>query len=556
MAMEKTTENHYQVIIVGAGIAGLTAAAYLSKYGLRVLVIEKEQKNGGLLGAFMMNGHLVDQGARAVIDSGIFIPMMKQLGLDIELLPNPIKITIGEQSVDLRDKTSIDDYGSLLNRLYPDHQHEIARIIREIKTVMGYMDVLYGIENPLFMSKPYDYMYLSKKLLPWMVRFVVNMKKAMKLLDPINEHLRKITDNESLIQIITQHFFESTPTFFALSYFSLYMDYYYPEGSTQTIVDRMVELIQKQNGQFINGEEVVRIVVPERQIKVKKGLSYTYDQMIWAADLNVLYKCLDANHWPLSPLMQTVQQKQQFLATKKGADSVLSLYIIVNQPPETFQPISGPHSFYTPSPQGLSGISLSTLMNEEKTFTNEQEKIFYWLEDFTKQNTYEISIPALRDPSCSPPGETALIVSLLFDYRLTSHIADLGLYELFKTRMTEMMIRNLDRYFHNFSAHIIKTAIVTPLAITEKTNNTEGSLTGWSFANHPFPAEYRFLKVSKSVRTPIHTIKQAGQWTFNPAGLPVSILTGKLAADAVMKDLKKKYRRGEKPDGLPKQYRS
>ncbi len=60
------------------------------------------------------------------------------------------------------------------------------------------------------------------------------------------------------------------------------------------------------------------------------------------------------------------------------------------------------------------------------------------------------------------------------------------------------------------------------------------------FANQPFPAEYRFLKVSQSVFTPIDTIKQAGQWTFNPAGVSASILTGKLAADAVIKDLKKK----------------
>jgi phytoene dehydrogenase-like protein len=535
--------KRYDVIIVGAGIAGLTSAAYLSKYGCRVLIIEKGQKNGGLLGAFSIDGHQVDQGARGIIDTGIFIPMMKQLGQNIELLPNPIRITIGNQSVDFKDKSSIDDYGSMLNQLYPDHQHEIDQIIKKIKKVMGYMDVLYGIENPLFMPKPYDYAYLFKELLPWTVKFVFNIRKAMKLLDPINDHLRKITDNESLIQIITQHFFESTPTFFALSYFSLYLDYQYPKGSTQTIVDNMVEFIQRHNGDIVNGQEVISIDAHKRKICVKEGQKYTYDQLVWAADLNMLYNCLDANQWPISPLKQIVQQKQVFLSTKKGADSVLSLYIIVNQPPEVFQPISGPHAFYTPSPQGLVGISLSALMNKNNCFTNEQDKIFHWLETFVKQNTLEISIPALRDPSLSPPGETALIVSLLFDYQLTKHIADLGLYELFKKKITEMMVRNLNNYFHNLSSHIIKTVITTPLTIANRTNNTEGSLTGWSFTNQPFPAEYRFLKVSQSVFTPIDTIKQAGQWTFNPAGVPVSILTGKLAADAVIKDLKKNNRR-------------
>ena len=41
------------------------------------------------------------------------------------------------------------------------------------------------------------------------------------------------------------------------------------------------------------------------------------------------------------------------------------------------------------------------------------------------------------------------------------------------------------------------------------------------------------------VRTPIPGILQAGQWAFSPSGLPTSILTGKLAADEVVKALKK-----------------
>jgi len=37
----------YDVIIIGAGIAGLTAAAYLSRHGLRVAVCEQAQHVAG-----------------------------------------------------------------------------------------------------------------------------------------------------------------------------------------------------------------------------------------------------------------------------------------------------------------------------------------------------------------------------------------------------------------------------------------------------------------------------------------------------------------------------
>jgi hypothetical protein len=43
----------------------------------------------------------------------------------------------------------------------------------------------------------------------------------------------------------------------------------------------------------------------------------------------------------------------------------------------------------------------------------------------------------------------------------------------------------------------------------------------------------------KSVFTPLPSVYQAGQWAYSPAGVPMSILTGKLAADRVIKSKSK-----------------
>jgi hypothetical protein len=51
------------------------------------------------------------------------------------------------------------------------------------------------------------------------------------------------------------------------------------------------------------------------------------------------------------------------------------------------------------------------------------------------------------------------------------------------------------------------------------------------------PAVRSLPGVASSVLTPIPDVYQAGQWTYSPAGLPISILTGKLAADRVLKAL-------------------
>ena len=48
--------NKYNTIVVGGGIAGLTAAVYLAREGKKVLLIEKNEECGGLVNTFSHNG--------------------------------------------------------------------------------------------------------------------------------------------------------------------------------------------------------------------------------------------------------------------------------------------------------------------------------------------------------------------------------------------------------------------------------------------------------------------------------------------------------------------
>ncbi|MFA6801547.1 MAG: oleate hydratase, partial [Acholeplasmataceae bacterium] len=56
----------YDVIIVGGGIAGLTAAAYLTKDNKKVLLLEKEDKVGGLVSTFEYKEFTFDGGIRSI----------------------------------------------------------------------------------------------------------------------------------------------------------------------------------------------------------------------------------------------------------------------------------------------------------------------------------------------------------------------------------------------------------------------------------------------------------------------------------------------------------
>lgn len=87
---------------------------------------------------------------------------------------------------------------------------------------------------------------------------------------------------------------------------------------------------------------------------------------------------------------------------------------------------------------------------------------------------------------------------------------------------------------------IIFKDILPPLTLERINSSKNGSVTGWVLS-HKVISVYTNLKcMSKSVLTPVKDIYQFDQWAFAPAGVPITILIGKLATD---KTLKKK---GEK----------
>ena len=251
-------KEQYDVVVVGSGAAGLTAAAYSTKAGLSTLVCERWHKTGGLVESFTHEGFTFDAGIRAFEDSGVITPMLRSLGIEMAFVKNPVSVGIGERWVQLAGEESLVPYADLYKSIFPAHADEIDAIMLKIVKVMRYMDVLYGIENPLFLeSELKDPQYLVKTLLPWLVRYNSNIKKAARLNEPVREYLKKFTTSEPLIDMICQHFFAETPTFFALSYFGLYLDYRYPVGGTGALPSALSEVIRANGGEIETRAEVV-----------------------------------------------------------------------------------------------------------------------------------------------------------------------------------------------------------------------------------------------------------------------------------------------------------
>ena len=532
---------YYDVIVVGSGMGGLTTACYTAKEGHRVLLLEKQKQPGGLFGSFTSGEYVFDHGARAVENSGIMFPMFKQLGLNLDFVKSPVHIRTQDHMVPITSDIELDDYEAFLGKLFPEEKPAIKAICNDIISISKQMRVLYGIDNPLFVENAFtDMKYLSKVLLPWFFKFIFTIPRTQRFFTPVIQHLEKFTNNRQLIDFISQHFFEETPAIFAMSYFSLYTDYNYPKGGTGKVVEEMVRYFKDHHGTLQLDEEVLHVDSDQKTVLTKQGHTYAYKKLVWAGSTTRLHQLTTTT----DAKTMTKQKTALALTSKgKGADSVMTMFMKVKDPGRKLAKQAGMHTFYTPYLDGLSGHPLS-LIKPNNTFVTSKKKIMDWVKEWYRRNTFEISVPVLRDETLAPSDESGFIVSILLDYSLTKYIADQGWYTELIDLTKQSFVDILDEtWLNGLKKATYEMLPASPLTMEKFASVHQGSLSGWSFANRPMLSEYYFTRVNKSVITPYQDIYQAGQWAFAPAGLPTCALTGKLASDRIVKELKTKKKK-------------
>ncbi len=272
----------------------------------------------------------------------------------------------------------------------------------------------------------------------------------------------------------------------------------------------------------------------KRRVTDQNNIDYIYQNLVWAADLKTFYRITSTEG--LSGKIRTKFEKvKSRLLEKRGGDSVFTLFVEVDEPIESFKRIANGHFFYSPSRKGLGETHWGELDRILSAPGGpDRSRILSWLDKFLALNTYEISVPALKDPDLAPEGKTGLIISFLADYDLFKMIAETDWYKEFITELEERIIKVLaDSVYPMLKEKVIAHFSFSPLNYKKRVGTSEGAITGWSF-REPVPVINKIMAANRAVVTPIPSIFQAGQWTYSPAGVPMAVLTGKLAARKIL----------------------
>src|SRR5690349_14815743 len=77
----QTQDTHADTVIVGGGLAGLTAACYLARGGRSVTLFERAAGLGGRAATQLVDGYAVNRGAHALYTGGAASEILRELGV-------------------------------------------------------------------------------------------------------------------------------------------------------------------------------------------------------------------------------------------------------------------------------------------------------------------------------------------------------------------------------------------------------------------------------------------------------------------------------------------
>jgi phytoene dehydrogenase-like protein len=164
----------------------------------------------------------------------------------------------------------------------------------------------------------------------------------------------------------------------------------------------------------------------------------------------------------------------------------------------------------------------------------------YWLDEAVIIGGREIT--SLRpmiynfDPTLAPPGKTLIRVLLPTEYEYWDSLGRTPkLYQAEKEAAARTVISLLDRRYPGLTSHIEMWDVATPLTFERHTGNRRGSFIGWDLTPQTF-----MMPMNKTLPG-LQNLYLAGQWVTPGGGLPMVALSGRNVIQLICRRDKKPF---------------
>lgn len=146
------------------------------------------------------------------------------------------------------------------------------------------------------------------------------------------------------------------------------------------------------------------------------------------------------------------------------------------------------------------------------------------------------------DPTLAPEGKTLLVAILPTDYEHWHALRKDGeRYKAEKEKIGKSVVSVLDKRFPGLQHQVEMQDIASPTTFVRYTGNWQGSFEGWQVT----PATWKFGSVMKRMLPGLANFYMAGQWVEPGGGLPNSAVSGRYVIQMICHKEKKKFSTGK-----------
>jgi phytoene dehydrogenase-like protein len=493
-----------KVIIIGAGLAGLSAGCYLQMNGFETEIYEAGATPGGLITSWKRKGYTIDGCIHGLLGSSASHPLYHIWNELIDMSKLEFFDSETKFVIITKNKRKFLQYSDL-NRLEkymkdisPEDKPVIEEFINDVRKLQGSQAYEMTIKKPREFFNVFDYLK--------MIRFFPMLRLMKKWLKMSAEEFSKKFKNPFLKEVTKNFLSPVLFEMFVLSEMDLKRSGY-PIGGSLNFSRLFERKYLETGGKILYNSKVSRIRTNADKngkirrvtgIKLENGDIHSADIVISAMDgKTTIFNLLEG---------------------KFVNDKIINIYKTKELNP--------------------SNVSLS--IGVSKTYDNEEGTLIinlktpFILPDGTEYDYLKVRIFNF-DPTLAPEGKTLISVPLdTMNFKFWSDLRSdqIEQYRKIKKEIAQKLIDILDEYLNDLKQNVEMIDVATPATYYRYTYNWNGSIQGWSngniFENKPIKKQLPNLK----------NFYMIGQWVEPGGGVPTVFMSGRNVAQIICKQEK------------------
>ena len=490
----------YDVIVIGAGMGGLSAATLLARKGWKTLLIEKEKQVGGYVVSFKRNGFIFDATGAFVggcQEGGEFYRILKEMGVheEIEFIP-------------IHHIRNI--YPGFEVHLHPDGFHSYPEALfslfpKEEKGLKTYLSIVERIGEEI---KSYSEITMIQKIFfPFYFRNLVRFHRSSH--QTILDNLFRGEEIKTALHALPVTEPPSRVSFLFVAILinkALKEGVFYPKGGMGKISEAMANAFRQAGGELHLQREAEEILIRDRRvdgIRTKDGKTFQSSFVVSDINPNLLVKMLP------------FESRKSFEKKIRHFEYSLSCFIL-----------------YIATDLDLRGMGHAYFTYLRSNDDLEEEGRMLRRGEIPQNPTIMVSIPTILDPSLAPPEQHILnvLINVPYHYQGNWGGGNFEKYRHIKEEFSQTILHQLEaKLIPGLRNHLLFYEAATPLTLERYTGNEMGAMYGLAST----PQQIGNLRPPN--QTPIPGLFEVGHYTRPSHGIIGTSLSGSFAAKTILK---------------------